>query len=408
MLLGGAKDAGERPTGKAGVNTMQRCRASGIEEEYHLLDLPERIVGVGYPGNDPPPDRREAWEDGVNAVPDDHSSLTSSASSASSRGDYRPQLASSDREIIASYSSSRTQRLLHFLGFSDTNVRLEWGLRSALVSALTSYVVLMGPSHELISGSIWVPVLGLACCKPTLGHTLHGWWDAAVGGLFGWAVALIALYAISGAQGMDVITTEREIQCGVAVLCMSGVITFTFGDNIQARWALLPVAVVILSGLAKPQTARNEIHIELLKTIVGFNVGGLCATLCLLLPIPRFALPQLRQRLVAAYRIAVRMHAVLLVAALESENPRLLHQRSLILEEKLIQSEANVARLWEVSKVECALLWFFGGRETLSGIKSQIEMFMEISSNLHRRHERRLTALSMDCLYLYLVTPHIH
>jgi len=207
---------------------------------------------------------------------------------------------------------------------------------------------------------------------------------------------------------MDVITTEREIQCGVAVLCMFGVITFTFGDNIQARWALLPVAVVILSGLAKPQTARNEIHIELLKTIVGFNVGGLCATLCLLLPIPRFALPQLRQRLVAAYRIAVRMHAVLLVAALESENPRLLHQRSLILEEKLIQSEANVARLWEVSKVECALLWFFGGRETLSGIKSQIEMFMEISSNLHRRHERRLTALSMDCLYLYLVTPHIH
>ena len=107
-------------------------------------------------------------------------------------------------------------------------------------------------------------------------------------------------------------------------------ITFTFGDHIQARWALLPVVAGIMDGYCKEPTpdSRTANYQTIDTTVAGFNIGGAIGTLSLLLPLPRFAVPQLRQRLAAVYRQLMRWHAVLIAANLESENPRLLASAS--------------------------------------------------------------------------------
>jgi uncharacterized membrane protein YccC len=104
-------------------------------------------------------------------------------------------------------------------------------LRSACASALSSFVVFRSPSPYL-HHSVWIPVLALACCKPTLGHTLQGWWDAFAGGLVGLALALLSLALLGPTP--EVLTLERQLTALLALGVMGLVVTFTFGDHIQA------------------------------------------------------------------------------------------------------------------------------------------------------------------------------
>lgn len=95
------------------------------------------------------------------------------------------------------------------------------------VAAMCALGLVLSDSPRLkpLHGLVWLPVLAIACAKPTLGDTLEGWWFAASGGVVGCVVALpvLPLAALGRAFAL------------VAMALAFFLIVLLLGDHIQVR-----------------------------------------------------------------------------------------------------------------------------------------------------------------------------
>jgi hypothetical protein len=177
-------------------------------------------------------------------------------------------------------------------------------------------LVLLPAAPTALQGLVWLPVLAIACAKPTLGDTLEGWWFAASGGTLGCAVGLpllwlgqlgrlaalgamaIAFFAIVLLLGDHIQASARSLAWALATAAqppppnrhpiapprpehpkarvLSMVLRPLPRGRVQARWALLPplVALLQLANGASYEVALAEMG----KPLLGMGLGGGVAT----------------------------------------------------------------------------------------------------------------------------------
>ena len=93
-----------------------------------------------------------------------------------------------------------------------------------------------------------------------------------------------------------------------------------------------------------------------LYTVVGQAMACTCSTAALLVPWPQLAARQVALRIAAAHRIAARLHAVLTVSLMQSDEPTALNNRATTLLNLLDGSLANLEALARVAWWEYLLL----------------------------------------------------
>eukprot|EP01051_Picozoa_sp_SAG22_P013549 SAG22_NODE_1531_length_4216_cov_3.079184_1_plen_1017_part_00 len=247
----------------------------------------------------------------------------------------------------------------------ETEGFFEWALRSTVASVLSSLIVLSPHAPAVLAYNVWCTTLAVVCAKPTLGDAIKTWWFPLSGGAIGVPLTYLML---SGVHLLGLCGSIPASICAASV-CFA-VITFTLGDDIQARWALLPVVV----GLVQPSYAGYvqeddpaalndaifaQAAVSVLEVYIGYVAGGLCGVVALLLPFPRLATPQLRRRIVTAYEQIAELHVRLTVALLAPKVPHVLNEEMerLLGKSKLGQTMESIDLLFEEARWEPKSLW---------------------------------------------------
>ena len=119
-----------------------------------------------------------------------------------------------------------------------------------------------GPCTRMLQAYPRTHPSGMVGCflrqDPTKHQTLHfpflslflSMYTGYKGGAVGLFLAVAIIHAVGHVEGSTFISTETQIYAAVGLFLSFSFITFTFGDHIQARWALLPVLVSVISGVA--------------------------------------------------------------------------------------------------------------------------------------------------------------
>jgi hypothetical protein len=269
----------------------------------------------------------------------------------------------------------------------ETEGWFEWALRCAMASMMSSVIVLNPYTPAVLSYSVWVCVLAVVCAKPTLGDAIKTMWFPVSGGAIGTflAYATIGVLYSCGVLGW---VWPHLIAMVVIFFCLA----YTFGDNIQCRWALLPILIGVVQptyaayvtglcssdptascssaeylqfqygtngrGQAFQDAVLAKVLLEVVETYLGFVVGGLCGCTALILPFPRTAAPQLQRRIELAYRQIAQLHSVLTVALLQTRVPHVLNEK---MEEQLARLDQTIASInmlaedasWEPTMWRC-------------------------------------------------------
>uniref|UniRef100_A0A7S0P2H5 Integral membrane bound transporter domain-containing protein n=1 Tax=Calcidiscus leptoporus TaxID=127549 RepID=A0A7S0P2H5_9EUKA len=328
----------------------EQLTVSGLKKESARLYIPDNLVGVGYPGNP----KKTGQATGAGAGLD---GTALAKTKAWKRGDI---------PLIGG--------LLKALKPSPV---VEWCLRVGLSETLALLLVLHPSAPAFLHRSVWLVVLSLATAKPTLGDTLEGWWIAASGGFIGLALATVLVpLATLGKLG------------GIVAMCIGfGALSLTFGEHVQGRWAMLPLISTILN------VANNGDILaglgEGVSPWLGMCFGGLCGAIASLLPLPALASEQVKLRMAGAYRIAARLHAVLLVSLMQKEEPRVLHNRTNTQLEMLEADLKNLRNLINVARWEYWLLSPFARAEMTSMLKFHTSLLYALAVNLRLRLSRR-------------------
>jgi len=266
-----------------------------------------------------------------------------------------------------------------WFNWAQTDIKLEWYIRTAVASLLSNCLVLFNDTYTPWYCAVWIPVLALATAKPVLGDQLHGWWDALAGGFVGWLVALPSLFLVPSGD---------KAWCLLGMVVSFTILSYTFGDHIQGRWSLLPptVAMVLLANGKEHMEAFNAIGVILW----GFTMGGCCSFVALVLPFPRTASSQVRERLQDTYRKMLRLHAVLVVRKYEDVSS--LEMRAKILHDGVVSSMENAERLIKNCEWEPQSWlgdWYGNGSQKLRLYHRHYAMMKDLAQNLNTRFYRR-------------------
>ena len=322
------------------VSQLDELERQALEQEQSLTHLPEVLVGVGYPGNN--------IADGVTSG--DTIGITNKVRAGGSA-------------LALWWASVRNG------GYIST----EWALRVAVSCGLAVALALHGlylpPVDDFVNTGL-MTVLATAQAKPTLGDALEGTWIALSGATMGLALMLplVPIGCLSAASA---------IACYAIV---TFVLVFAFGDHVQARWGLL----VALLGVVKAAKGAGLLaaYVAMGRAVMGFAFGCGFACFSLLAPFPRLAYEQLGNRIAEAHRQAMRFHAVLSVAFVESDEPHVLYGRALNLSNSLKASLTNLNNLATVARWEQFLL----PRNDAALLSSHAALLEELGTNLESRY----------------------